>query len=158
MQRTQTNDYVWQQVNPRRTSGTFIVNDRASQIIIVRPCLSSRYATKNHNSYTWNSWWASRRRRRPRKSLRDNIKQRTVQSLSSLLRSADDRSRWATITAEAAVGVGLFQLRIGVMGVSLSAITATAEFSSIVNSNNSPQNSTSRKRSIVSGTKDSGES
>ena len=35
---------------------------------------------------------------------RDNIKQWTGQSLSSLLCIADDSSRWATITVEASVG------------------------------------------------------
>ena len=31
---------------PRRTSGTFIVKCQAPQLIIVRPCLPSRYAAK----------------------------------------------------------------------------------------------------------------
>ena len=31
---------------PRRTSGIFIINRQASQVIMVRPCLSSRYALK----------------------------------------------------------------------------------------------------------------
>ena len=35
-----------------------------------------------------------------------NIKEWTDQSMSSLLRIADDTSRWAAITAEACVGVG----------------------------------------------------
>ena len=47
----------------------------------------------------------SRRRTRLRKSWMDNIKKSTGQSLSSLLRIAGDRSRWATIAAKASVGV-----------------------------------------------------
>ena len=47
----------------------------------------------------------------------DNIQTLTDQSLSSLLRIADDRSRWATIAAEASV-VGSPKRRLGVMGVS----------------------------------------
>ena len=51
---------------------------------------------------------------RPRKSL-DNIKEETGQSMSSLLRIADDRSRWAAITADASVGVP--QRRLGTTGI-----------------------------------------
>ena len=47
----------------------------------------------------------SRRRRRPRKSWRDSIKEWTGQSLSSLLRIVDERIRLATITAVASVRV-----------------------------------------------------
>ena len=36
---------------------------------------------------------------------RDKIKELTGQSLSLLLRIADDKSRWVTIAAEASVGV-----------------------------------------------------
>ena len=46
-----------------------------------------------------------RRRGRPRKSWKDNINEWTGQSLSSLLRIVDDRSRWAPIIAHASVGV-----------------------------------------------------
>ena len=46
---------------------------------------------------------------------RDNIKEWTGQSLSSLLHIADNRSRWAAITTEASVGVP--QRRLGVTGV-----------------------------------------
>ena len=53
---------------------------------------------------------------RPRKSWHDNIKEWTGQSISSMLRIADDGSRWAAITAEASVGVP--QRRLGVMGIS----------------------------------------
>ena len=44
-------------------------------------------------------------RGRPCKSCKDNIKEWTGQSISSLLRIADDRSRWAVITVDAFVGV-----------------------------------------------------
>ena len=59
-----------------------------------------------------------RHRGRPRKSWKENIKEWTGQSMSSLLRVAEDRRRWAAITAEASVGVGysLPQLRLGVTG------------------------------------------
>jgi len=46
-----------------------------------------------------------RRRGRPRKLWKDNIEEWTGQSMSSLLRVAEDRDRWATIAAEASVGV-----------------------------------------------------
>ena len=36
----------WMQRRSRRTSRTFIINSQASQLIIVRPCLSSRYAVR----------------------------------------------------------------------------------------------------------------
>ena len=36
---------------PHRTSGTFIVNQQGLQVIMVRPCLPSRYTARNHNSY-----------------------------------------------------------------------------------------------------------
>ena len=58
----------------------------------------------------------SRRRGTPHKSWRDNIAEWTSLSLSSLLGIADDRSRWATIAAEASAGVR--QRRLGVMRVS----------------------------------------
>ena len=47
----------------------------------------------------------SRRRGRPHKSWKDNIKEWTGQSMSSLLRIADDRGRWAVIAADVSVGV-----------------------------------------------------
>ena len=50
------------------------------------------------------SGWC-RRTGRPRKSWKDYIKEWTGQSMSPLLRIADDRSRWEPITAEASVGV-----------------------------------------------------
>ena len=46
---------------------------------------------------------------------RDGRHGRTIE-VSSLLHIADDRSRWATITAEASVGI--HQRRLGVTGVS----------------------------------------
>ena len=55
-----------------------------------------------------------RRRGRPRKSWKDSIKEWTCLSTPSLLCVADDRRRWAAITAEASVGVP--QRRLGVTG------------------------------------------
>ena len=54
----------------------------------------------------------SRRRGRPRKSWKDNIKEWTGQSKSSLLCVAEDRRRWAATAAEASVGVP--ERRLGV--------------------------------------------
>ena len=98
---------------PRRTSRTFIINRRMSQVIMVRACLPSRCVAKIIQQEPGDS---SRRRGRPRKSWRDNIKEWTSQSLSSLLRIADERSRWATTTEQPYVGVP--QQRLGVTGVS----------------------------------------
>ena len=72
--------------------------------VMVWPCLPSRYAAKQRTVD------GSCRRGRPRKSRRDNSKEWTSQTLSLLLRIADDRSRWITIAAEASV--------LGVTGVS----------------------------------------
>ena len=72
---------------------------QASQAIIVRPRLSSRYAAEDHT--TRNSGWYRRRRWRPRKSWKDNIKEWTGQSMPSLLRIADDRDRWPVIASDA---------------------------------------------------------
>ena len=58
----------------------------------------------------------SRRRRRPRKSWKDNINEWTGQSMSSLLRIPDDRGRLAAIAADAFIEV--LQRRLGVMGIS----------------------------------------
>ena len=45
-----TNEYVWQQVNilGRWMSGTDIVNRQASQVIMFRPWMPSRYVAKSH--------------------------------------------------------------------------------------------------------------
>ena len=45
----------------------------------------------------------SHRRGRPRKSRKDNVKEWTGQSMSSLLRIADDSGRWAVVAADASV-------------------------------------------------------
>ena len=55
-----------------------------------------------------------RRRGGPRESWNDNIREWMGQSMSSLLRLAGDRRRWAAITTEASVGVP--QRRLGVTG------------------------------------------
>ena len=57
-----------------------------------------------------------RRGRRLRKSWKDNIKEWTRQSMSSLLRVMDDSGRWAVTAAGASVGVP--QRRLGVTGIS----------------------------------------
>ena len=57
-----------------------------------------------------------RRRGRACKSWKDNIKEWTGQSMSSLLRIAIDRGRWAVIAADESVGVP--QRRLCVMGIS----------------------------------------
>ena len=54
----------------------------------------------------------SRRRGRPHKSWKDNMKEWTGQSMSSLLHITDDRGRWSVIAAGASVGVS--QRRLGV--------------------------------------------
>ena len=68
------------------TTGTFVINRQASQ---VRSCLPSWYAAKNHTTVVAEE--------EPRKSWRRSIKKWTG--------IANDRSQWATITAEAFVGV-----------------------------------------------------
>ena len=66
----------------------------------------------------------SRRRARPLQSWKHNIKEGTGQAMLSLLRIADDRSRWAAITAEASVGVP--QRRPGVTGISHFSVDKSA--------------------------------
>ena len=101
--------YAWQQVIIlAEESRTFIVNRQALQVIMVWPYLSSRYAAKIILQGTEDG---SRRRARLRKSWSDNIKEWTGHSLSSLMRIADDRSRWVTIAVVASVGVP--QRRLG---------------------------------------------
>ena len=97
-----TNEYVWQQgsilaahqelllstVKRRKSSwfGYVCRHDRRAKIIL-QGYVDGR-----------------RRRSRKRKSWKDNIKEWAGQSMSSLLRVAEDRRRWAAITAEASVG------------------------------------------------------
>ena len=57
-----------------------------------------------------------RRRGRPSKSWKDNIKEWTGQSMSTLQHITDDRGRWEVITADSSVGVP--QRRLGVTGIS----------------------------------------
>ena len=38
---------------PRRTSGAYTVNRQASQAIMIRPCLSLRYAAEDHTKEQW---------------------------------------------------------------------------------------------------------
>ena len=113
---------------PRRTSGNFIVNRQATQVIMARSCLPSRYATKIILQGTVDD---SRRTGRQQKSWKDNIKEWTGQSLSLLLRIADDRSRWAIIAAQTSVGVpnGAWASRELVRFLSLDeAIASSAVF------------------------------
>ena len=70
-------------------------HDAAMSAIMIH---CQNHTTRNNGRY-------SRRRGRPRRSWRYNIKEWIGQSLLSLLRIADDICRWATITAEASVGV-----------------------------------------------------
>ena len=83
---------------------------------MVRSCLPSCYAAENHGTGNSEVEGGRHLRGRSRKSWMDNIKGWTGQSLSLLLRIADDRSQWTTITAEAPVGVP--QRRPGVAGIS----------------------------------------
>ena len=66
-------------------------------------------------------WMNSRRRGRPRKSRKDNIKEWTGQSMSSLLCIADERDRWAVISAAVNGFVGIHERRLGVTGISYSS-------------------------------------
>ena len=59
---------------------------------------------------------SSRRRGRPGKLWKDNMKEWTSQSMSSLLRIADDRGGWTGIAVDEAVGV--LQWRLDVTGIS----------------------------------------
>ena len=61
---------------------------------------------------------SSRRIGKPLKSWMNNIKEWTCQSLSSLLRIADDISRWATIAARR-LSIGVPQRGLGVSGISV---------------------------------------
>ena len=83
--------------------GTSLVNCQAPQVIMVRSCLPSWYAAENYA--VQRTIDGSRRTGKSGKSWKDHIKKWTGQLLSSFLRIADDRSRWATITPEASVGV-----------------------------------------------------
>ena len=91
-------------------SGVLTVNRQASQVIMVQPCLPSRYAAENPT--TRNSELSSTQRKTA-----DKIKEWTGQLMSSLLCTADDRSRWA-VTAEASVRVP--ERRLYVMGIRIT--------------------------------------
>ena len=96
-----TNEHVWQQVDIlARRLEVFTVNRRALQAVTVLPCLSSWYVAEYH---TTRNRYGSRYRGRPRESWKGNIKEWTGQSMSSLMRIADDRDRWAVIVADASV-------------------------------------------------------
>jgi len=107
-----TNDYVWQRVNILAGRQEFLLST------VKRRKLSWFGHVCRHNTLSkiilQGNVNGGRRRGRPRKSWKDNIKEWTGQSMSSLLRVAEDRDRWATIAAEASVGVP--QRRLGVMG------------------------------------------
>ena len=46
---TQTNDFVWQQINiSNRRQKLFFIYRYASLVVMVRPCLRLRYTAKNH--------------------------------------------------------------------------------------------------------------
>ena len=78
---------------------------------MVRPCLSPWYAAEDH---TTGLRGRKASQRKTTKSWKDNIKEWTGQSISSLLCVAEDRRRWAAITAEASVWV--LQWCLGVTG------------------------------------------
>ena len=89
---------------PRRTSGDLTVDRLASQAIMIRSCHVCRHDTlpKIILQGTVNG---SRGRGRSRKSWKDNIKEWTGQSMSSLLRIEGDRGRCAVIAADTSVCV-----------------------------------------------------
>ena len=87
---------------PRRTSGASTVNRQASQAIMVQHVCHHNTLPKIILQGTVDG---SRRRGRPRRSWKDNTKEWTGQSMSSLLRIADERVRWAVIAADTSVGV-----------------------------------------------------
>ena len=70
-----------------------MVNCQASQVIMVQPCLPMLPKTILQRTVD-----SSRRRGRLQKSWKDNIKEWTGLSISSVLCIADDRGRWSTIT------------------------------------------------------------
>ena len=100
---------------PCRTSGAFTANRQASQAIMVRPCLSTQYAAEDHT--TRNSGRQTSQTKTSSIMEGHNIKEWTGQSMSSLLRIADDRGRWAVIAADASVCWST-QRRLDVMGIS----------------------------------------
>ena len=127
----------------RRASLTFTVNRQVSQVIMARSCLPLWCAAENHT--TMNSEWY-RRQGRQRISWKGNIKEWTGQSMSSLLRIADDRSRWVAITAEASIGVT--QRRLGVTGIGW--LVKTIWLKSFTNTLRTPSNKSPRKPSLLS--------
>jgi hypothetical protein len=107
-----TNEYVWQQVSILAGPQELLLST------VKRRKLSWFGHVCRHDALPkiilQGTVDGKRRRGRPRKSWRDNIKEWTGQSMSSLLRVAEDRRRWAAVTAEASVGVP--QRRLGVTG------------------------------------------
>ena len=106
-----TNDYVWQQVRilagPQKLLLSIVKGHRLSWFGHV-----CRHDTLP-NVILQVSVDGSRRGR-PRKSWKNNIKEWTGQSMSSLLCVAEDGRRWATIIEEVSVGVP--QRLLGVTG------------------------------------------
>ena len=108
-----TSECVWQQVDilARRRelllSGVASYHGLATSVVVIR-CWRSYYREQ----------WVDgcRRRGRPRKSWKDNIKEWTGWSMSSWLHITDDRGRWAVISADAYAGVP--QRRLDVTGIS----------------------------------------
>ena len=100
-----TKEYVfWQQVNVLTGRQEFLLSTfkRHKLSWLGHVC---RHDTLPKNHTIHGTVEDNRRMERPRKSWMDNIKEWTSQSLSLLLRIADDGNWWATITAEASVGV-----------------------------------------------------
>ena len=100
------NVYVWQQVSiPAGTQEALLSTVGYGSAMSVAMIHYRR-------SYYRANLDGRRPRGRPRKSWKDNIKEWMAQSMSSLLRVAEDRCRWVAITAEASVGVPQQRLRI----------------------------------------------
>ena len=87
---------------PRRTSDAFTVNRKASQVTLVRPCLPSLYAAGNHTARNNVDCQLSQK-----KTTKVNVKEWSGQSMSSLVRIAADRGRWAVITVDASADIAL---------------------------------------------------
>ena len=97
-----TNEYVWQQVD-------ILAKRKELLVSTVKRCKLSWFGHVCRYDMLPKiilQETVDRRRVRPRKSWKGNIKGWTGQSISSLLPIADDRrSRWAVIAADASVGV-----------------------------------------------------
>ena len=99
-----------------------VPSDHDSAIFVV--------AIRCPRSYYKEQWMAVVTEGRPRKSWKDNIKEWTGRSMLSLLYIANDGGHWGVITADASVGVP--QQRLGVTGISLSALIVIKKGKNII--------------------------